>query len=319
MKKVCIFQDTENIHRTADLLEVAKRIYGPDKFESCAVITGESSDRLQGEFHHIIHVVEGSVHGYDPKGICDILETLHRVRRFDGILIPATHTGKMVAPRLAKRLGTGLMAGVTDIRTDDGRLQILRPVFSGKILEVIRHTGAGPMVMSIRPNAFEYTPGSRLPTVVSKYEGAVTTRSTVKRLHVKPDRQVHDIRDSQVLICGGNGVKKNFAKLYHLADALNGTVAASRKLVDQGIAPRDIQVGQSGKTVSPRLYIALGVHGTMQHISGLRRIESIISINTNSNAPICSLSDIVVLGDAAEFTDRLVEKITIERSGKKRS
>jgi electron transfer flavoprotein alpha subunit len=151
------------------------------------------------------------------------------------------------------------------------------------------------------------------------YTEPVGSRSRLKRLHVEKHQHTTDIRDSEILISGGNGVKDAFSDLYQLADALNGTVAASRKLVDQGIAPRSLQVGQSGKTVSPRLYMALGIHGTMQHIAGLRGIESIISINTNRNAPICSLSELVVHGDAAEFINKMVKKIAHYRSEKKRS
>ncbi len=90
---------------------------------------------------------------------------------------------------------------------------------------------------------------------------------------------------------------------------LNGTVAASRNLVDQGIAQRHIQVGQSGKTVSPKLYLALGIHGSMQHLAGLRGAASIISVNTSPHAPICSLSDMVVQGDACEFIEKLMDRM----------
>ncbi len=314
MKKTCIFQDTEKTQNTTDLLEVSERMYGRGQFESHAVLLADSFDPLMGSFHHIIRVAKGLVDCYDPRGICDILENLHKKNRFDSILIPGTSLGEMIAPRLAKRLRTGLVAGVTDIKKEGGHIEIIRPAFSGKILEGVLHTGNGPVMMSIRPNAFEYTPGDPLQTVVSAYTEPVSSPSAVTRLHVKENQQTCDIRDSEVLIAGGGGVKESFPELYRLADALKGRVAASRKLVDQGIAPRSIQVGQSGKTVSPRLYMALGIHGSMQHMAGLRHIESLISVNTAANAPICSLSDIVVHGDAGKFIDRLMKKIAVYRS-----
>ncbi|MEE4363859.1 MAG: electron transfer flavoprotein subunit alpha/FixB family protein [Desulfotignum sp.] len=314
MKKACIFQDTEKTENTTDLLEVAERIYGQGQFESHAVILADSFDSLQGSFHHIIRVAQGLVDIYDPRGICEILENLHKKNRFDSILIPGTSLGEMIAPRLAKRLQTGLAAGVIDIKNKGGHTEIIRPACSGKILEGVLHTGNGPVMMSIRPNAFEYTPGDPLQTVVSAYTEPVSSPSAVTRLLVKENQQTCDIRDSEVLIAGGGGVKESFPELCRLADALKGTVAASRKLVDQGIAPRSIQVGQSGKTVSPRLYMALGIHGSMQHMAGLRQIASLISVNTSVNAPICSLSDIVVHGDARKFIDRLMKKIAVYRS-----
>nr|MDA3941003.1 FAD-binding protein [Spirochaetia bacterium] len=117
-----------------------------------------------------------------------------------------------------------------------------------------------------------------------------------------------------VLISGGGGITGGIPQLYSLAEELNGKVSASRRIVDQGLAPRNIQVGHSGKTVSPRLYMALGINGAMQHVEGLRNVESIISVNTARNAPICSLSDIVVEGDAREFVESLTTRIKVYRS-----
>jgi electron transfer flavoprotein alpha subunit len=314
MKKTCIFQDTEKTEKTADLLGVAEQMYGRGQYESYAVLLADSCKGLQGVFHHILRVVKGVVDSYDPRGICDILEKLHNKYTFDSILIPGTSMGQMIAPRLAKRLRTGLAAGVTDVKRQKGYVEIIRPACSGKILERIHHTGNGPVMMSIRPNAFEYTPKDPLQTKVCAYTEPVKIRSALTRLHVTENPQTCDIRDSEVLIAGGGGVKESFPELYRLADALKGTVAASRKLVDLGIAPKNIQVGQSGKTVSPRLYMALGIHGSMQHLAGLRHVESLISVNTAANAPVCSLSDIVVQGDARKFIDRLTQKIAVYRS-----
>ncbi len=319
MMKTCIFQDTQKPEYTPDLLEVAERMVGKGQFKSHALFLTGPVDRFIGTFHHIIRVKEDIVTHYDPCQICDILEQLHHKESFDTVLIPATPLGKMIAPRLAKRLGTGLAAGVTGIRKDGDRIEIIRPACSGKAFEVIHPDKKGPIIMSIKPNMFEYSSAGDLNTRVSDYTRHAMTPGTLKRLNVKKRNHSYDIRDSEVLISGGQGVKNSFPELYRLAKALNGHVSASRKLVDQGIAPRSIQVGQTGKTVSPRLYMALGVHGSMQHIAGLRQIESIISINRSRHAPICSLSDIVVQGDAREFIDRLMEKIDIYRSGKKRS
>ena len=317
MKKICIFQDSENMGRTVDLLDVARRMYGQGQFESHAVILDNSFSHLHGFFHRMICLSENLVKRYDPRGICDVLENLHQRNIFDTVLIPATNLGKMVAPRLSRRMGAGLVSGVTDIKREGDTIEIIRPAYSGKLLEKVHYKGRGQLIMSIRLNAFEYRSGGKLQTEVCEYTGPVSSCKGIKRLHVEKKRQICDIMDSEVLISGGGGVKGYFHELYRLADALNGTVAASRSLVDQGVAPRSIQVGQSGKTVSPRLYMALGIHGSMQHIAGLRDIESIISINTAYNAPICSLSDMVVQGDAGEFIERLVKRISIYRSEKK--
>ncbi len=118
-----------------------------------------------------------------------------------------------------------------------------------------------------------------------------------------------DICNAEILVSGGGGVRNHFEELARLAKPLGAMVSSSRKLVDEGIAPRSIQVGQSGRTVSPKLYLALGIYGSMQHIEGLKNVEHIISVNTNRNAPICSLSEIVVEGDAVEFIEKLTKRI----------
>ncbi|MFO7989239.1 MAG: electron transfer flavoprotein subunit alpha/FixB family protein [Thermodesulfobacteriota bacterium] len=310
MKQTCIFQDTETPEKTTDLLAAAARMYGRGRFESHVVLVNAPPEKFTGRFHHVIQVAEGLVADNDPRAITETLETLHQAYGFDSILIPGTTLGKMIAPRLAWRLKTGLATGVTDITVREGRIEITRPAGSGTILETILPEGPGPVMMTIRINAFEHPPEETVPTRISTCSRPVTTRSTLTRLGVEQNIiEPRDIRDYEVLVAGGGGASRCFPALKPLADALNGTVAASRKLVDQGIARRNIQVGQSGKTVSPKLYLALGIHGSMQHLAGLRGVASIIAVNTSPHAPICRLSDMVVQGDACEFIEKLMDKI----------
>ncbi len=309
MKRTLIFQDTDRIGNTIDLLGAAVNMYGEESFESFAVVIGDSCEALSGYFHQVIHIDGAIVEPGDQKGICGILADLQKHYNFDSILVPATPYGRMIAPRLAKRLRTGLVADVTDIRRRESRLEIIRPAYSGRLMAGIEILGKGPVMMSIRPGVFACEGGGGVETEMSEYTGAVEEKSRLKRLAVKEKKRSYDIRESDILISGGGGVLRGFAGLEQLADALNGRVSASRKIVDKGAAPRSIQVGQSGKTVSPRLYIALGINGAIQHVEGMKNIETIISVNTNRNAPICSLSDLVVEGDAMEFIDRLTERI----------
>lgn len=309
MKQTCIFQDTETPEKTADLLAAAVRMYGRDRFESHVVLVDAPPETVTGRFHHVIQITEGLADKFDPRAFTEILETLHQTYGFDSILIPGTTLGKMIAPRLAWRLKTGLATGVTDITVRDGRIELTRPAGSGMILETILPEGPGPVIMTIRINAFDHPPEPAVSTRISPYSRPVTTRSSLTRLGVEHPLESRDIREYGVLVAGGDGAARCFPALKPLADALNGAVAASRKLVDQGIAERNIQVGQSGKTVSPKLYLALGIHGSMQHLAGLRGAGSIISVNTSPHAPICRLSDLVVQGDACEFIEKLMDLI----------
>jgi electron transfer flavoprotein alpha subunit len=313
MKNCCIFQDTETPENTIDLLAAAERMYGRNGFESHVVLVDAPPETVTGRFHHVIQITEGLADKFDPRAFTEILETLHQTYGFDSILIPGTTLGKMIAPRLAWRLKTGLATGVTDITVRDGRIELTRPAGSGTMLETIFLEGPGPVIMTIRTNAFDHSPEPAVSTRISHYSRPVTTRSTLTRVGVEQKIETRDIRDYEVLVAGGGGAARCFQKLTPLADALNGAVAASRTLVDQGIAQRAIQVGQSGKTVSPKVYLALGIHGSMQHLAGLRGSGSIIAVNTSPHAPICRLSDLVVQGDACEFIEKLMDKLTCNR------
>lgn len=314
VKRTLIFQDSEQIERTVDLLSAAEKMYAEAPFEAYALVIDGPSKPLSGFFKKVIHVDRAVVAPHDQLGICEIMAELQKECQFDSILVPATPFGRMIAPRLAKRLHTGIVADVTDIRRQDGRVEIIRPAYSGRLMAAIVTRGSGPVMMSVRPGVFKYSGRGGVNTEASEYTSPVEARSSMKPLATKEKQISYDIRESDVLISGGGGVLRSFSGLQRLADALQGRVSASRKIVDRGIAPRSIQVGQSGRSVSPRLYIALGINGAIQHVEGMKNIESIISVNTNRNAPICSLSDIVVEGDGMEFVDKLTERIEAFRS-----
>jgi electron transfer flavoprotein alpha subunit len=169
-------------------------------------------------------------------------------------------------------------------------------------------------MMSVRPRVFTY----REPVVKSAEFIDVDVQDMqtpgVRLIERREKSVARDIRESQVLISGGGGVIRDFHLLERLAEALNGMVAASRKAVDMGRAPRAIQVGQSGKIVSPRLYIAIGISGSAPHVAGIRNAEYVISVNANRHAPICSMSDIVVEGDGRAFVEGLLERIEAART-----
>lgn len=313
MKSVLIFQDDTSIKNTINLLGVVQKIYGDEAYTTYAVSTHQSFSEFLGFFHHIIIIQDDAVKRHNQLEVVDILEELHKRYHFDCILIPATSFGRMLAPRVAMRIHSGLVADVTDIYKQIDKLEIIRPAYCGKILAGISCKGPGPIMMSIRPNVFSYSHTDDLETKVIEHVPTEKRSNPIKLLGSRKKTRTYDIRESEVLISGGGGVKSNFAQLTALAKALKGEVSASRKLVDKSIAPRDIQVGQSGKTVSPKLYIALGIDGAMQHVQGLSKVRDIISVNLNRNAPICSLSDIVVEGDALEFIDKLLNRINLHR------
>ncbi|MDF3000301.1 MAG: Electron transfer flavoprotein alpha subunit [Bacillota bacterium] len=338
LKKVLIYYEQKQHKNSIELLAVARMIYGDDgtrkegieDYETYGVSFGPIEVEAECLFDFLIEVGDDSAplekrveaHSqeqrknnspvYDALFLTSVLDELQQEYQFDCILFPATHMGRMLAPRLAMRLQTGLVADVTDIRRKDGVMEIVRPAFSGKLMAGILSRKA-PLMMSVRQNVFSYAPDRLAETRRISHTPKTVCNGGIRLLEVREKEATGDIRDSDILISGGGGVMKDFKKLSELAVELNALVSASRKTVDHGIAPRSIQVGQSGKTVSPKLYMALGINGSIQHIEGLKHVEYMISVNTNQNAPICSISDIVVVGDAKEFINKLTEKIRKEK------
>ena len=310
MNKSLIYLDHENIQNSIDLLEAVNQIYGSKNCETYAVSFNQDGSSAEGKFDYIINVKDDRLESYDIANLTNCMEEIYQNFEFESVVIPATHFGRMLAPRLAMRLNVGLVADVTGLGSVDGVIEMIRPAYGGKIMAVIVYKGRVPLIMSVRQNAFTYTDTSIKESVRIEFKPETIQPSKIKLLKKKEKEASPDIRDSEVLVSGGGGIGRNFKDLYILAEALSGQVSASRKVVDSEIAPRNIQVGQSGKTVSPKLYIALGIHGSLPHIEGLKNVENIIAVNTDKNAPICSMADIVVEGDAIEFIQRLVEKIS---------
>lgn len=312
MKKCLIFLEKEYEKFCVDLLKTAEEMYGKD-YKSIALSINANTSEAETKFDEIISIKNETISDYDVTCAVGIIEELHKEYQFDSILITATHFGRMLAPSLAMRLGTGLVADITQIGHHKDQIEMIRPAFSGKILAGIINTSGGTIMMSVRPGVFLYEDNPEKNTLIREYEPGKLEQTGIKRVSRKVKPESKDIRESDVLVSGGGGILRDFDVIDGLAERLGGMKAASRRVVDGGKADRNIQVGQSGKIVHPKLYIALGIYGALQHVAGLNRVEHIIAVNTNKNAPMCSLADIVVEGDAKTFVDRLVERIDREK------
>lgn len=260
-------------------------------------------------YDEVLTIDEEKVPSYDTQALTHQLQSLCQVKSYDIILMPATFLGRILAPRLAIALHAGLVADVTDLVVHDDQLEMIRPAYSGKLMAQIIKTSKGPHMMTIRPGSFQPTDLDTRPTQIRPCPLITPVDSKIILMSTRQKTATEDIRDAKILISGGGGVQERFDRLDELAKALNAQVSASRRVVDSGVVHRKIQVGQSGKTVSPKLYIALGISGSVQHIEGLRNVETILAVNTNKHAPICSLAALVVEGDAIDFIDKLLLKI----------
>ncbi len=245
--------------------------------------------------------------GY-TKVICDLAN-----ERKPGILfIGATFIGRDLGPRVAARLSTGLTADCTqlDVVVENGDLLATRPAFGGNLMATIACPDHRPQMATVRPGVFAKVEEKNSNFKVEEVEVNLTEadiRTKVVEI-VKETKEVVDISEANFIVAGGRGMgsKENFEKLHELAEVLEGSVAASRGAVDKGWIERDYQVGQTGKTVRPNIYIACGISGAIQHAAGMQDSDMIIAINKDETAPIMKIADYAIVGDINKVLPELI-------------
>jgi electron transfer flavoprotein alpha subunit len=231
------------------------------------------------------------------------------------VLIPSTQEGKEIAGRLAVRLDNGLLTDVIDLDADGVATQM---AFAGAMVVKSRVTRGIPLV-TVRPSSVTPTPAPTTPTVV---EVTVTLADTDKQAKVlervvEPKGSRPELTEASIVVSGGRGVGSadNFKLVEEMADLLGGAVGASRAATDSGFYPHQYQVGQTGKTVSPQLYIALGISGAIQHRAGMQTSKTIVAVNKDGEAPIFELADFGVEGDLFTVVPQAIEEIRKRRDG----
>ena len=236
------------------------------------------------------------------------------------LIASATTQGRTAMPMLSAKLGCGLTADCTELHIDSDTKRLIqtRPAIGGNVMADIKTKGRDPQMCTVRPKSKRpLTPdASRSGELVTCCPKPQLLKSLIEYLGFEPEKAVGlPIQEAEVIVSGGKGMKsaKNFARLAELAELLGGTVGASRMAVDLGWAPYSAQVGLSGKSVTPRLYIAFGISGAVQHIAGMSGAETIIAVNHDPEAPIFRVADLSVQGDAMEVLGALIEKLKKKR------
>jgi electron transfer flavoprotein alpha subunit len=231
------------------------------------------------------------------------------------ILASATVMGKELAARAAARFGTACASDLIEVElASDGSLRGKRPVYSGKAYARIAVVRAKPVVATLRPNVFSLgePDKTRQAEVVTLEPTLAAGDLRVRTLRVeKPKQQELDVAEASIIVAGGRGLKEaeNFKLIRELADALGGAVGASRAVVDSGWIDHPHQVGQTGKVVSPSLYIACGISGAIQHLAGMSSSKTIVAINKDPEAPIFKLADYGIVGDLFELLPAMTRAV----------
>ncbi|MGW0499401.1 electron transfer flavoprotein subunit alpha/FixB family protein [Streptomyces sp. NPDC003007] len=314
---VLVDHDGERVHKpTYELLAAARRLGDP-----AAVVVGtpgtvarlaESLARYGATTVHAAESTDAAEFLATPA--VDALQLVVGEASPAAVLVSATADGNEVAGRLAARLDAGLLIDAVDLDSSGVATQI---VFGGSYT-VRSQVTQGVPVITVRPGAFE--PEERPGQVVQRKlalpaaDPAASARVTARRAASTGDRP--GLTEASVVVSGGRGVggAEGFKVVEELADALGGAVGASRAAVDAGYYPHQFQVGQTGKSVSPQLYVALGISGAIQHLAGMQTSKTIVAVNKDPEAPILGLADYAVVGDLFAVTPQLTQEVTARRA-----
>jgi len=295
---------------TAELITAARKLGEPS-----AVVVGKPgtaaplTDALKEAGAAKIYVAESDdAENYLITPYVDVLAALTESAAPAGVLLAASADGKEIGGRLAARTGSGLLVDVVDVK--DGGTAV-HSIFGGAFTVEAEATGDTP-VITVRPGAIEAEPAAGAGEVVNievPAQAENATKITKREPAVAGDRP--ELTEATVVVSGGRGVgsAENFSVVEELADSLGAAVGASRAAVDSGYYPGQFQVGQTGKTVSPQLYIALGISGAIQHRAGMQTSKTIIAVNKDEEAPIFEIADLGIVGDLFKVAPQLTEAV----------
>lgn len=283
--------------------------------ESEILLIGSGVTSIAGELgaygiKKVITADDTRLEKYSTTAYSKILADAAKQRGADIIILSATAMGKDISARVSAKLEAGLIADCTDIKAENGNIIATRPVYAGKAYIDIKVTSP-VKIFTLRPNVFKPVKVDGVSAEAEKFDVSIEDsdlKVQVKEIVVSSEKL--DVTEANIVVSGGRGLKgpENFYLVEELAKVLGGAAGASRAIVDAGWRPHDDQVGQTGKTVSPSLYIAVGISGAIQHLAGMSSSKCIVAINKDKDAPIFQIADYGIVGDALEVMPVLIEE-----------
>ncbi|AUM92728.1 electron transfer flavoprotein subunit alpha/FixB family protein [Clostridium botulinum] len=323
-KGVWIFAE----QREGKLQKVALELIGKGKelskklgVELTAVLLGYNIDDIPRQLiehgaDKVLYVNNPLLKNYNTDGYTKVINDLIEERKPEILLVGATYIGRDLAPRISSRLGTGLTADCTglDIDNDTRNLLMTRPAFGGNLMATIVCDNNRPQMSTVRPGVFE-----KLEKDINKNGSVENIKANLKESDIKIKikeivklaKEIEDIGEAKILVSGGRGLgsPEGFKLLRELADLMGAGVSGSRAVVDSGWIDKAYQVGQTGKTVRPNLYIACGISGAIQHLAGMQDSDYIIAINKDESAPIMQVADLSIVGDYKKILPSMIDEI----------
>lgn len=258
---------------------------------------------------------------YTPDGYAIALKQVIEQTKPDLVLFPHTYQVRDFAPKLAASLGKGMIGDCIEFRAEGDKLTFVRQMFQGKTVADVTFTGPGPWFVSFQSGAFRADqlgkmPGGARPFSEIKIELKPEQIRTKPLELFKEAKSAVDLTQAPLIVSIGRGIKapENIAQAEALAKAMGAEIAASRPICDEGWLPMERQIGSSGQTVAPKLYLALGISGAIQHVVGMKGARTIVAINKDQNAPIFEIADYGVVADIFEIMPALTEELQKSKS-----
>ena len=300
-----------------EALSEAGRMARELKTEATAVVVGTGKDGLATELSSYgaskIYLLENAaLDQYSTQDYAAALADLVKKSSPSAVFFSATSMGKDLSPRLAARLGVGAASDCTQVAAKDGQLEFTRPIFAGKALLTFRLTSS-PQVVSLRPNVFPLAPAAAAGETIKEGVEVPASPAGARVTEILQERGGEmDVTEADIVISGGRGMKgpENFRLLQEISELIpRSAVGASRSAVDSGWIGHQHQVGQTGKTVSPNLYLAFGISGAIQHLAGMSSSKVIVAVNKDPDASIFKLADFGVVGDLFQVIPPFKEEL----------
>src|SRR5262249_37264209 len=304
-----------------ETLAAAQQIAKATSSTVSAVVIGKGVGALADELAsksvaEVLLVEHDLLDAYTPDGYCVTLKQVIESARPDLVLFPHTYQVRDFAPKLAAMLGKGMIGDCVGYRNEAGKLVFVRQMFQGKTVADVSFLGAGPWFASFQAGAF------RADLVQVHASGkapvnAVAVELKAEQIRTKPldlfkeAKSAVDLTQAPLIVAIGRGIKapENIPQAEAVAKAMGAEIAASRPICDEGWLPMERQIGSSGQTVAPKLYLALGISGAIQHVVGMKGARTIVAINKDQNAPIFEIADYGVVGDIFEIMPALTEEL----------
>jgi electron transfer flavoprotein alpha subunit len=308
-----------------ETLVAAQQVASATSGSVSAVVIGKDVASLAEEIAgnnvaDVLLVEHKLLENYTPDGYCVTLKQVIEATKPDLVLFPHTYQVRDFAPKLAASLGKGMVGDCVGFRYENGKLVFVRQMFQGKTAADVTFTGAAPWFASFQSGAF------RADLLAAHARGKASVNSV--NVELKPEqirtkplelfkeaKSSVDLTQAPLIVAVGRGIKapQNIAQAEALAKAMGAEVAASRPICDEGWLPMERQIGSSGQTVAPKLYLALGISGAIQHVVGMKGARTIVAINKDQNAPIFEIADYGVVADIFEVMPALTEELQKSR------